>query len=337
MDCAQSPRLCAASRTMQAFIKWNSPTGFIYDFSGPSRRGCGSGNTSGALAFSVALNQKRPPLRRQCPPEGCGRAAVSREPEKGLQGGRLGAPTSGRRRLLAHLRWRSLVRCLLSPGGQRWQNWQSRAFWQPSENTKAHGLHAPQLCSAEPLLGISRVPRAARASAVGSPAASGATTAEPGPEGSEEGTAVEAASLSAPPLESGPRLSITSESRSTTGGRPGTAGFPSRVPLASSSEASAALGDGGALSVGVLHMPNLFGCWPFDTGLVGLDLTRRSSKKLSSDGDLSTGKSTKVFRTLTGDAASSGAARPRLGDALGEASHDAAGGTGSAAAGAAGP
>merc|ERR1740121_498709 len=36
--------------------------------------------------------------------------------------------------------------------------------------------------------------------------------------------------------------------------------------------------------------------------LTGLDRTRRSSKKLSSDGDLSSGKSTNVRRTLTGEA-----------------------------------
>lgn len=56
-DCTQSPRLCAVSREMRAVIKLYNPTGLIYESYGPSRRGCGGGNTSGVLALSAALNQ----------------------------------------------------------------------------------------------------------------------------------------------------------------------------------------------------------------------------------------------------------------------------------------
>mmetsp|Transcript_91087 Transcript_91087/g.241923 ORF Transcript_91087/g.241923 Transcript_91087/m.241923 type:complete len:406 (+) Transcript_91087:51-1268(+) len=52
----------------------------------------------------------------------------------------------------------SFLRRFLSPGSQRWQNWQPRSFWQPSWNTKAQGLQAPHWCKAEPLLGSSAEP-----------------------------------------------------------------------------------------------------------------------------------------------------------------------------------
>mmetsp|Transcript_23633 Transcript_23633/g.67790 ORF Transcript_23633/g.67790 Transcript_23633/m.67790 type:complete len:267 (+) Transcript_23633:365-1165(+) len=187
----------------------------------------------------------------------------------------------------------SLRRRFFSPGSHKWQNWQFKPFLHTPCPTKAQGLHAPNLWSADPRLGYSAVPTWTPATSTTPSAHAVLALPALAVHGSIRASGSWPEPACVPALVEPPTSLLLLESESVC------------APLSNSSSSNCReLSAPHTSASRPCSLPHLPGCMPKGSGWAvsicsksagGLELTLRIPINFSREGDLCKGVSMKVF------------------------------------------